>query len=226
MNKIFLGLFIFIEMISCQSSEIENEIQSINEIFIELTDSMYIYKIYPPPPPPPLSLNERNNIMNFDSVKYQFLLDKYKEQLQKIKNNTQKIVLAVNDSLFFFNINDFDYIENELPSPEYLNVLNSFKNNPKKNVPINLDEIINTGKYRLKYLSEFPKGFNIWKKEYDFIFGGVIHISRIYFNKNKNIGIFYYSFSCGGECGHGDIVCIRKDNDKWVIDKIIRLWIS
>jgi hypothetical protein len=226
-RNILVGLLIVTGFVKCQYSEIDYEIQIINEIFQELTEKMYVFKVFPPPPPPPPPiLNRSDSTVGYDTMVYQTYLDNYKAQIEKLKADTQNIVLAINDSLFAYQDNNLEYIKRSLPSENYLEALNSIVNINKKSVSIDLIDFKNTGKYKLRFLSLFPKGFDIWKEDYDFVFGGVMHISRIYLNSNKDYGIFYCSFSCGGECGHGDIICIKRENNKWTIEKTIVIWIS
>lgn len=111
--------------------------------------------------------------------------------------------------------------------PGYIEVFNSTNKHLTQSHPLNLSEIENRKRFILKYTSEFPKGFKIWEREnYNFLFSGTLRMSRIYFDKEKRVGLFYCSYACGRLCGEEAIICIRKINDKWTIDKKILLGVS
>jgi hypothetical protein len=66
----------------------------------------------------------------------------------------------------------------------------------------------------------------IWKKKYDFYFSGTTSLSRIQFDSTKSFGILHSGMGCGKLCGSGVRVFIRKEKNKWIIDKIIVTEIS
>jgi hypothetical protein len=85
----------------------------------------------------------------------------------------------------------------------------------------------NNKKFRFKYQSEFPKGREFWRTEYDFYVGAKIGFSRILFDKSKSYGVLNGGFGMGILNGSGFRIFIRKnDKGKWIIDKIIDTWIS
>jgi len=78
-----------------------------------------------------------------------------------------------------------------------------------------------------KNINEFPKDREIfWKEKYDFIFSGVIHFTRIQFDTEQKYGILDGGFVCGKLCGQGFRIYIKKENGKWLIDKIRGTWVS
>lgn len=86
-----------------------------------------------------------------------------------------------------------------------------------------------TPKFTFKHLSEHPRGRDLeyknWKANYP-KFAGVMSFSHVKFNSEKTSGSLEVSYSCGGKCGLGYSVYIRKVNDKWVIVKVDKTWIS
>ena len=65
--------------------------------------------------------------------------------------------------------------------------------------PLDLSEIENRKRFILKYTSEFPEGFKIWEREnYNFLFSGILRMSRIYFDKEKRVGLFIVLMLVGG----------------------------
>ncbi len=53
-----------------------------------------------------------------------------------------------------------------------------------------------------------------------------ISFSRIFFNADKTHGILTCEYVCGGLCGNGYRVFIKKVNTKWVIDYIEHSWVA
>lgn len=84
-------------------------------------------------------------------------------------------------------------------------------------------------KFTFKHLSEHPSNrdleYDNWKKRYP-KFAGVMYFSRIKFDKKKESGILNVDYSCGGKCGLGYLVYIKKVNDRWVIIKVEQTSIS
>ena len=99
-------------------------------------------------------------------------------------------------------------------------------NQTKDSKVFNLLNIKNTGKYKLKYSSEFPKGIEIYKTKYDFVFGGFLIFSRVYVDELGEKAIFYCGYVCGGDCGTSHLVLVKKKDTNWEIDGVRLLGIS
>jgi hypothetical protein len=86
-----------------------------------------------------------------------------------------------------------------------------------------------SSKFTFKHLSEYPRGKDLeytnWKKNYP-KFAGVMSFSRIKFDAKKESGSLDVGYLCGGKCGLGYSVYIKKIKDKWVIVKVEETWIS
>ncbi|MGQ7944415.1 hypothetical protein [Flavobacterium sp. WC2509] len=86
-----------------------------------------------------------------------------------------------------------------------------------------------SSKFTLRHLSEHPRGQNLeytdWKTNYS-KFAGAMSFSNIKFDTKKESGSLDVSYSCGGKCGLGYLVFIKKIKGKWVITKVEETWIS
>ena len=86
-----------------------------------------------------------------------------------------------------------------------------------------------SSKFIFKHLSEHPRDIDLeytnWKKSYA-KFAGVMSFSRIKFDAKKESGSLDVGYRCGGKCGLGYTVYIKKVKDKWVIVKVEETWIS
>lgn len=216
-------MVLLIGVLSCRTNRVDSyEMKVFNEIFDNLVEEMGALDRFEIPPPP-IPFFDNNNPMAYDTVRY----TEIERENMKMKDTT--FVIAVFDTLFTCdNLNlDVEYIGKQLVEPDYIEALNSMNNRLIQSYPLNLSEIENRKRFILKHSSEFPEGFKIWEREnYNFLFSGILRMSRIYFNKEKLVGVFYCSYACGRLCGEEAIICIRKINDKWIIEKNILLGVS
>jgi hypothetical protein len=56
--------------------------------------------------------------------------------------------------------------------------------------------------------------------------GGLFTLSEIVFDKRQLHAVVAYSFVCGGLCGNGNTVTLRKIGEKWMIHKRCSGWVS
>ena len=227
MKKCFIVMVLLIGVLSCRTNRVDSyEMKVFNEIFDNLVEEMGALDRFEIPPPP-IPFFDNNNPMAYDTGRYEQKITEIERENMKMKDTT--FVIAVFDTLFTCdNLNlDVEYIGKQLVEPDYIEALNSMNNRLIQSYPLNLSEIENRKRFILKHSSEFPEGFKIWEREnYNFLFSGILRMSRIYFNKEKLVGVFYCSYACGRLCGEEAIICIRKINDKWIIEKNILLGVS
>ena len=55
---------------------------------------------------------------------------------------------------------------------------------------------------------------------------GLFTLSEIVFDKRHQHAFLAYSFVCGGLCGHGNTIVLKKVGGKWKQGKMCRSWIS
>ena len=55
---------------------------------------------------------------------------------------------------------------------------------------------------------------------------GLFTFSEIAFDKRHQHAVLAYSFVCGGLCGHGNTIVLKKVGGKWKQSKTCRSWIS
>ena len=85
----------------------------------------------------------------------------------------------------------------------------------------------NSRKFIFKHLSELPSDIDLkdWTAKYAKL-AGVLSFSNIKFDLSKENGTLEVSYYCGGKCGLGYRVTIKKVDHKWVISKVEDTWIS
>ena len=211
---------------SCNLSHKNNyETAVLSDIFSDLAEEIGAYDKFETPPAPDKELE--NAIILHNDISNQLIKN------DTLKGNSSCVhktaVIAVYDTLVACHGLGLDLseIQNHLPSEEYNTILSKFNHSSVKNQALDLSQLAMKGNLYLKSYSVFQKGLNIWKKENDdYMFLGVLKLSRIYFDKKKQLGLFYCSFACGRLCGEELIVCIKKKTKKWIIDKTILLSVS
>lgn len=149
-----------------------------------------------------------------------------KELLQKRKNEkldsiNEPLKLVLIDSIGIISDLDsfFNKIKSQMPNSDYKSIINNEENKNKKVFEISTDSI---NIYKSKY--ELVK-YNFNKPNLDNSVG-TLRLSRIYFNQDKDLGVFSLSIIYGKLNALGVLIIIRKENDKWQIEKIIEDWIS
>jgi len=134
-----------------------------------------------------------------------------------LEKDTSKIVIAIRDTVFSLKKSALKIFE------EYLKTKNSViydsLQKSKGNYKLKLTELTKDSIFNYKYLSEFPKGRDIWRNKYPFHLNGIIGVSRIYFDQSKKYGMFVYTVTCGRLCGGITRCFIKNKNGSWEIEK-------
>ncbi len=219
--KITFILSILILSFSCkkQLSNLQIERNVISEVFPEIVDSIYMdRRIILPPPMPRLDFKTNKE----DTVDYHKQLKKYWQHEDSIKNDTAKIVIAVND-----------YVE-KIWKEDKKQMIEIYKDSEfeydsskdLKRFKLDLNSFRKSKKFAFIYLSKFPK-IIYWDIDDNKLPVGAVSLSRIQFNKTYTSGILAASSSCGGgKCGRGFLIEIQKKNGKWKVTKITPTWVS
>jgi len=219
-----LLISIFVLVFSCEKkqSELEFEQSVVYEIFPALMDSLHFdFRLIPPPPPRPV-FNEKGEIIRTDTTGIGKGLADYEKRKAELKADPVKLVVAIRDSVYPLKTEERNQLLDHFPNQN----LKLDSTDLSTEYKIDLNKLIADKKLRFKYLSDFPKGSDIWKKEYPFHLSGVTHLTRIQFDTTKTFGVLESGMSCGRLCGWGVRVFIKKVNGKWIIDKLEETWIS
>ena len=196
MKKCFIIMLLLIGVQSCRIDRADGyEMKVFNEIFDDLVEVMGALSSFEIPPPP-MPFLDNNNPIAYDTVGYDKKIVEIERKNRKMRDTA--FVIAVFDTLFTCcNLNlDVEYIGKQLIEPGYTEALNSMNKQSIQSCPLDLSEIENRKRFILKYTSEFPEGFKIWEREnYNFLFSGILRMSRIYFDKEKRVGLFYCSYA-------------------------------
>jgi len=207
---ILLSFFLVYNCKKNQDYKIEQNIY--NNIFNKLLDSTITdYRVLVVPSPSDFKSEDAMNILKEKS-----------KNLKKIKR--EPLIIRVRDSVIEVNELKKFYkkIKPFLLLDDYKALINN--NDSKKPYKININKlVIDKDKYELVYESKDNKWLSKLDKER---LSGICQVSRIYFNKEQNIGALSLSIVYGKLNAYGVIVIIKNQNNKWIIDKVIKDWNS
>ena len=211
---------------SCERNvnDLEFEKTVMTEIFPSLIDSTCIdSRIFLLPPPLGKPIYDKNDkYIGRDTTAIMTERENWEKEIEKIKNDTSKIVLAFNPIIEKIEEDNRE----ELVKHFGKDIIKDSLKAKNEKYRIDFEKIKLNQNYKLKDLSKFPNRDTIWKTKYKFIFSGVFSVSRIQFDKEKKYGVLTAGFVCGRLCGQGFRIYIKKVNDKWIIDEVEGTWIS
>ena len=219
--KIILVFAFTIPFFSCEKrlSALQFEKNVLNEVFLEIVDSIYMDRRIMLPPPL-LRFDSKTN--KHDTLGYNQELQKYKHRQDSIRKDTAKIVIAVHDFVTKITKEDKIIIRNI-----FKDSINYDTSKDVKQFKINLSTFSSkSAKVTFKYASEvIPDRF--WIDSNKALPVGSVSVSRIQFSKNKSSATLTAGASCGGgKCGRGFIIIIVNKSGRWKIAKIIQTWVS
>jgi len=216
---------------SCEKimSEVDFEKNVMTEILPSLIDSTCIdsrIMFNFPPKYGELIYDKEGRYIKTDSTKAtdeeKKALLEWKKRSLEIENDTSKIIVAFEPRIKFNNEDLTEDFEKHFNGSK----LQKLQKEDSLEYKVDPEKIKLNGKFKLMDLSRFPARDKIWKTKYNFNFSGVAYFRKIQFDTTKKYGILDGGFFCGGKCGQGFRIYIKKVNGKWKIDKIDGTWIA
>lgn len=219
MRKIYFTLlFISGILIGCNNkeSDLQFEKNVVYEVYPALIDSVWVKAMrnYVPPVPPEMDPSEYKLNQQKESNK------RFNKDLAAFKKSHFKIDLVILDKAVSKR-NDKQLLEHfkdaEISKENFTDTL-EYKFDRKK---LNAYET-----FYLHYVSKIPRKNE--RKIYNqccYSVRGIIILSRIQFDSEKKYGVLTADIECGDMCGYGYRIYIKKEKNKWVLDKIEDAWI-
>ena len=222
-----ISIIIFIGVLTCcnqgvTEKETTEELNVLNQTFIDLVGTEWYYE---PLPPPPLPLWEEST--HEDSLRFKIDSIEYEAKLNNRKLDTSELKVFLHDSLTTYK--SYDRLDDILTLGNFeanfpvdtswirlIRKLNQI-DNPKR---LDLSKISQTGNYTLVSDSEFKDTTDNKRKI------GMMTLSRVAFSENYERAVFYYTFICGSLCGWGSIVFVERKGEKWKIIGKRGMWVS
>ena len=222
--------FIFITLIllsffGCkkkQVDELQFEKDVLNNVFVEIVDSIYMdRRVMLPPPTPRIDFKTDKE----DTIGFHKKLKEYWHNIDSIKNDKTRILLGVYDDVTKISPLETEMIIKKIDVSGYTYDISKETDEYK----FDLKAFKNNRKFNFQKASKYPQEKN-WdlNDKSNFLFPvGTVWVSRIQFNKTKTSGILAAGASCGGgRCGRGFVIIIENKSGKWKIEKIIHTWVS
>ena len=217
----FLFLLILISCCDNKKSELEFEKNVMFEIYPNLIDSMWIYeRIRSSPPNFKLDIN--NKLIGYQPKDKKKLKEIYNEELSVIKKDSAKIFVVIIDKILKTNPDSMIKLQNHFKNA----IVKTNSTIDTLEYSINQKEINSIKSLRVKFISEFKMNERVWENNYKYSIYGVVTFSRIQFDKEKKYGLLTSSVICGGLCGTGYRIFIKKIKNQWVVEKVEEAWIS
>lgn len=212
-------LYLLTIILGCKSKteNIDFEKNVLIEIIPSIVDSTcHDLRLFLSPPPYPLFPPAGAEISKKEKIR---LTKLWQLKRDSIKKDTSSLYLAFNPSIK----KSTDSLENKLAKFTNKKIIPI---NAAETVALNINSIKLNQHFKFRHDSLFSKKLDVWNKHYDFIFSGFFYVSRIVFDESRSNGILSVGYTCGGLCGQGYIIYIKKYGKKWVIAKIEDTWIS
>ncbi|QGK76161.1 hypothetical protein [Flavobacterium sp. SLB02] len=224
LSKVIFIVFILLSLFGCikeKIDELQFEKDVLNNVFVEIVDSIYMDRRVILPPRT-LRIEFKTN--KEDTIGFHKELKEYWRDRDSIKNDKTRILIGVYDHVTKISPQENEIIIKEINLSDYTYEISK----ERDEFTVDLAQFKNNKKFDFQYLSKFPP-VNVWdlndKKSYMPV--GALGISRIQFNKTKTRGVLSASASCGGgRCGRGFLIIIENKSGKWKIAEVIHTWES
>lgn len=211
-------------MISCDKNSMTDE-EVICEIFPQLIDSLRINKSNLIPPPPPPIYDKDSNFIGIDSIVAKLIIEQHEKIIRKIDSIDSRILIGLIDTSLTIDLVDIQ----QRTYPDSLTIQKIILDNKQIKKPLikwNLELIQTPLNFQLKYKSDLNEKYsNIWRIK-DRKFGGLIAVSRIYYDKDNRTGFLQFETYPFYLEGVSYFVIIERINGKWKIKKILMNWIT
>jgi len=224
LNNNIIHLTIIFIIVSCNTKHVNiNEIHIYNTLLNDLYSIEYCH--FPMIPP-----EHYLGIADTNSDSYKKYELRYNKTITEFYQDidTLNLILFVFDSLKKLDLTkDRDFLLNHLSihDSSYIRLIKKNDSTSSKKL-----DITQLHQRNINFINFNKMDSNIrchfGKKKGDFLIG-VIGLSSILFDEEQKIGIFNFNYTGSCNCGYGEYVFIRKDeNGKWIIVKKIINWIS
>lgn len=226
MKKLIAIVFLCIAFSNCEKpkSQIEIEKKVFAEVFPAIIDSIYIdSRLYSHIPPFPKRIYDKNgNFLKEDTTGLSLKIKKHKLEEKQIKSNTINTKIAI------------DTILTPIKERQYINSQKVFKGiklhafDTIQKIKLDLNLLKHNKSERVISTSELPEVHidDIFQKNKSLKLTGIYSFSRIVFDKTYNYGVLEAGYYCGGKCGQGFLVYIKKVENKWTVFNIEPTWIA
>lgn len=223
--RLLVKIFVLGLLSSCNSNTTKKkteELNILNQTFLELVGTEWYYEPLPIPPMPLWEESTREDSLQFkrDSIEFEALLDNRKLDRSELKIYLLNTLTTYKKNDFLEGILNPQNFEANFPvDTTWISLIRKLNQiGTKKEFDVNI--ISQTGNYTLVTESEFNDTTDNKRRI------GIMTVSRVAFSENDKRAVFYYSFSCGRLCGWGSIVFVERKGETWEIVGQREMWVS
>ena len=221
-NKIAYLILIFISFQCCQQNKISDE-KVVGDILPQLIDSLRIHESNVPPPPPNSIIN--TSVTANDSIISKRIMKEYEQIIERVDSEDSRLLVGISDNSFFI---DFEDLSSRNYSDSLL-INQITQNYTTRKISItkwNLNHIQIPPDYELILKSNLEEKYSdIWDIK-DRRFGGIIAISKVYYNSNSKFGLMQLdNYPFYGD-GASYFIIIERIQKEWKVKKILLNWQS
>jgi len=175
---------------------------------------------------PPIFLPPGGHQSNADKVEY----ENYSKSIDSLKTklDTSQLYVFINDSLVMFqeNRSRIKAMTDSRSFKANFEIDTTFRPLLIKLVDHSESRPLDISKLKSKYNYQFDYISNIDKYPSSIVKIGRVKISNPVFNSELTMACIYSEIFCGGECGGGTIIFLKKVNGQWKIEGQRQLWVS
>jgi hypothetical protein len=190
----------------------------IAEIFAQLIDSVTISKSNLIPQPPPPIYDKDSNYIGIDSITEKDIITKQEQIIRQIDSNDSRLLIGLVGTCLYIDFVDL----HQRAYSDSITINKIIFDNKQINKPLttwNLELLQTPDDYQLMLKSDLIKKYsNVWRIN-DRKFGGLIAISRIYYDKDFKTGLFQFEKYPFYHEGVSCFVIIEQVDGKWKIKK-------
>jgi hypothetical protein len=220
-----IGLFITCNNRTEQKGFDNSEINEILNIVFDATvgpDTLWSKNLLIPPVFLPQS-GQKSDADKVEFVKYLRSIDNL-----KMKLDTAKLYVFINDSLVKFpenririkSMTESKYFMGNFEIDSTFRPLIVKLFNYSESRPLDISKLKSKYNYQIDFIS------NKDKYPSSIIEIGSVNMTNPVFNSDLTMACIYSEIFCGGECGGGSIIFLKKVNGQWKIEGQRQLWVS
>ena len=221
----FVTLSICIINLGCSRTTNSNDRKEIlSLVFNKEIGALEHYGIPPTPPLPP-SFDSLNHYKSDEEARQNLKSEEWSEYFQESDSFDSRMKMWYNNQSKIERIIIIDTtttLKDTYRGLIYQQLQNSDINfeDIKKTRDISISDIENQSNYTLQACEGSD-----WMS-LDSTRVGILSFSEVMYSEDQNRSAVYYSWVCGGLCGHGSLVYLRRVDKRWVIERADELWIS
>lgn len=219
-----LLILVLFSLNGCRTNRTYQE-QVLSDVLPQLIDSFRFSTVNLIPPPPPPIYDKDSILIGLDSIAFEQFSKRRNELISKMDSVDSRLLIGLADSCYAIDLSDL----RRRGFSDSLTLRRVISDNAElkiSNDKWDLDKINIPEDYQLSYKSDIEEKYSeVWSID-DRKFGGLIGVSKIYFDKDGENGFLEFAISAFRYEGSSYFVIIEKINGEWKVKRIVLNWIT